>query len=40
MQFENTLAFAQQLDKEDKLAHFRNEFYMPKRWKNHDILMW
>ena len=31
MQFENTLAFAQQLDKEDKLAHFRNEFYMPKK---------
>ncbi|MFN3446797.1 MAG: kynureninase, partial [Bacteroidia bacterium] len=31
MQFENTLAFAQQLDKEDKLAHFRNEFYMPQK---------
>ncbi len=31
MRFENTLAFAQQLDKEDKLAHFRNEFYMPKK---------
>lgn len=31
MQFQNTLAFAQQLDKEDKLAHFRNEFYMPKK---------
>lgn len=31
MKFQNTLAFAQQLDKEDKLAHFRNEFYMPKK---------
>ncbi len=31
MQFENTLAFAQQLDKQDKLAKFRDEFYMPKK---------
>ena len=31
MTFQNTLAFAQQLDQEDKLAHFRNEFYMPKK---------
>jgi len=31
MTFLNTLAFAQQLDQEDKLAHFRNEFYMPKK---------
>jgi len=31
MKFENTLAFAQQLDKEDKLAHFRNEFYLLKK---------
>jgi len=28
MEFENTLAFAQQLDKEDKLARFRNEFHL------------
>jgi kynureninase len=28
MQFENTLAFAQQLDKEDTLAKFRNEFHL------------
>lgn len=30
-QFQNTRTFAQQLDKEDKLAHFRNEFYLLKR---------
>ncbi|MCX6185719.1 MAG: kynureninase, partial [Bacteroidetes bacterium] len=29
MIFENTLAFAQQLDKQDILAHFRDRFYMP-----------
>ena len=28
MQFKNTLAFAQQLDKEDTLAPFRNEFHL------------
>ncbi len=28
MNFENTLAFAQQLDKQDKLARFRNEFHL------------
>lgn len=28
MQFENTLAFARQLDKEDPLARFRNEFHL------------
>jgi kynureninase len=28
MEFENTLTFAQQLDKEDKLAKFRNEFHL------------
>jgi kynureninase len=28
MQFENTLAFAQQLDKHDSLAKFRNEFHL------------
>jgi kynureninase len=31
MQFENTLAFAQQLDKQDILAKFRNEFYIPQK---------
>ena len=30
MIFENTLAFAQQLDKQDSLAHFREMFYMPQ----------
>ena len=29
MIFENTLAFAQQLDKQDILAHFRDKFYLP-----------
>jgi kynureninase len=28
MQFQNTLAFAQELDKQDKLAHFREEFHL------------
>jgi kynureninase len=28
MNFENTLAFAQQLDKQDKLSRFRNEFHL------------
>ena len=30
MQFENTREFARKLDKEDKLAHYRNEFIFPK----------
>src|SRR5688572_13717724 len=30
MIFENTLPFAQQLDKEDKLAKFRSEFLFPQ----------
>jgi kynureninase len=30
MIFENTLAFAQQLDKQDPLAHFRDKFYLPQ----------
>ncbi len=30
MNFENSLAFAQQLDKYDSLAHFRNEFHLIK----------
>lgn len=29
MQFENTLAFAKELDKKDPLAKFRQEFYIP-----------
>ncbi|MES2689801.1 MAG: kynureninase [Bacteroidota bacterium] len=29
MQYQNTLSFAQQLDKEDTLAKFRNEFHLP-----------
>ncbi len=29
MRFENTLEFAQQADKEDKLSKYRNEFYIP-----------
>lgn len=28
MQFENTLSFAQQLDANDKLAHFKNQFHL------------
>ncbi|MDZ4668403.1 MAG: kynureninase [bacterium] len=28
MNFENTLTFAQELDKQDSLAHFRNEFHL------------
>ena len=28
--FENTLAFAQQLDAEDQLAHFQDHFYIPR----------
>ncbi|MGB5822124.1 MAG: kynureninase [Saonia sp.] len=30
MQFQNTLAFAQQLDAEDPLHNYRNEFHFPK----------
>jgi len=30
MNFQNTLEFAQQLDKEDKLAKYRDEFIFPK----------
>lgn len=30
MTFENTLAFAQQFDRQDKLAHFRNRFLIPQ----------
>ena len=30
MIFENTRAFAQQLDSQDTLHHYRNEFYFPK----------
>lgn len=29
MKFENTLAFAQQLDAQDTLKHFRDQFYIP-----------
>ncbi|MCU0422242.1 MAG: kynureninase [Bacteroidia bacterium] len=31
MTFHNTLSFAQQLDSEDTLAHFRSEFYIPQK---------
>lgn len=31
MQFENTLTYAKQLDQEDSLAAFRNEFYIPEQ---------
>lgn len=30
MQYQNTLSFAQQLDQQDTLAKFRNEFYIPQ----------
>ena len=31
MEFENSLAFAEELDVNDELAHFRNRFIIPKR---------
>ncbi len=31
MPFENSLAFAQQLDKEDTLSHFRNQYFVPEK---------
>lgn len=31
MPYQNTLAFAQQLDQQDALARFRDEFYIPKK---------
>ena len=31
MHFENTLSFAQQLDKEDKLSHFKDQFHLLKK---------
>ncbi len=30
MKFQNTLSFARELDAQDPLAHYRNEFYFPK----------
>ena len=30
MQFQNTLEFARNLDQQDSLARFRNEFHFPK----------
>ena len=29
MKFENNLAFAKQLDEQDSLKHFRDQFYIP-----------
>lgn len=37
MTFENTLAFAKQLDKNDSLAAFRNEYFIPKHGKKDSI---
>ena len=30
MKYENSLAFAKKLDQEDAIAHYRNQFYIPK----------
>ncbi|MHB0755244.1 kynureninase [Polaribacter sp. M15] len=38
MKYQNTLAFAQQLDKEDPLAYLRNQFYIPKDKNGNDWL--
>lgn len=38
MIFENTLSFAQQLDSEDELADFRNQFYIPKNADGSDAI--
>lgn len=39
MTFENTLAFAKQLDKNDSLATFRNEYFIPKQGKKDSIYL-
>jgi kynureninase len=39
MTFENTLAFAKQLDKNDLLAAFRNEYFIPKHGKKDSIYL-
>lgn len=37
MQFQNTLAFAQQLDAQDELRAYRNEFHFPK-WEGKQVI--
>ncbi|MBD1262975.1 kynureninase [Maribacter polysiphoniae] len=37
MQFQNTLAFAQQLDAQDELRSYRNEFHFPK-WEGKQVI--
>jgi kynureninase len=39
MTFENTLAFAKTLDKNDSLATFRNEYFIPKHGKKDSIYL-
>ncbi len=38
MNYQNTLAYAQQLDKKDKLSHYRNQFHIPKDKDGNDWL--
>ena len=39
IQFQNTLSFAQQLDKEDSLSRFRDAFYLLKKNDKHVIYL-
>lgn len=39
MHFENTLAFARQMDANDKLAHFKNQFYLLSNNNNHVVYL-
>jgi kynureninase len=39
MQFENTLNFAQQLDSQDSLAHFKNQFHLLKNNGEHVVYL-
>lgn len=39
MHFENTLAFARQMDANDKLAHFKNQFHLLSNNNNHVVYL-
>ena len=38
MQYQNSLAFAKQLDAQDVLSHLRNQFHIPKDKNGNELL--
>ncbi len=38
MEFQNTIEFAHELDRQDRLASFRNEFHFPKQANGEDVI--